>query len=123
VAFAPGHGIYATDTLSGIIARVFEKTPGQWQTDVVARDLLGVNGIAYEPGSHKLYVSNSLSRKVSAYLVADDGTLGTAVVFWTAKSGFLDGLAVDERGQVYSTLIRPLWHGRRPGKCCLFWFS
>ncbi|MEY4582839.1 MAG: hypothetical protein RL701_7542 [Pseudomonadota bacterium] len=101
VAFAPGLGVYVTDTLGGVIARSHEDATGTWHTSVVASNVLGVNGIAYDPGAHKLYVSNSLSSEVSAYAVGKDGALSQRTVLWTARSGALDGLAVDEHGQVY----------------------
>jgi sugar lactone lactonase YvrE len=101
VAFAPGAGIYATDTLGGVVIREAENAQGQFEATVVARNLLGVNGIAYDPLSRKLYVSNSLTQEVSSFAVAADGTLGTIKKEWTGQGTQLDGLAVDEKGSVY----------------------
>lgn len=76
VAFAPGHGVYVTDTLGGVIMRVFEDDEGKWRSAVVSRNLLGANGIAYDPPAQKLYVSNSLTSEVSVFAVAADTWAG-----------------------------------------------
>lgn len=102
VAFVPGSGIYVTDTLGGQIVRV-QGTDGKLESSVVASNLLGVNGIAYDPDTRKLVVSNSLTQQVSSLLVAQDGSLGRPTVEWTSKetTPMLDGLAVDEQGRIY----------------------
>lgn len=69
----------------------------------VARDMVGVNGVAYDGAAHKLYVSNSVTQQVTSFGVAADGSLSTAKLEWTA-AGFpqLDGMVVDELGRAYA---------------------
>lgn len=102
VAFVPGAGIYVTDMLGGQIVRVFEMN-GEFESRAVASNVLGVNGIAYDPTSRKLVVSNSLSQEVSSLLVAQDGSLGPPQLEWTSRetSPMLDGVTIDEHGMIY----------------------
>jgi sugar lactone lactonase YvrE len=102
VAFVPGAGIYVTDMLGGQIVRVFEMD-GKFVSRAAASNLLGVNGIAYDPASRKLVVSNSLSQAVSSLLVGQDGSLASPKVEWTSRetSPMLDGVTIDEHGMIY----------------------
>jgi sugar lactone lactonase YvrE len=101
IAAARGIGLYATDSLGGVIALIREQS-GVFETTIVARDLLGVNGVAYDGSARKLYVSNSVDQQVTSFAVAADGTLSAPKIEWTA-GGFaqLDGMVVDELGRPY----------------------
>jgi gluconolactonase len=74
---------------------------------LVSRDLEGPNGLAFAPDERHLYIANwDLERKiVMRYAVASDGALADGVVFFDATGapgeGALDGLKVDETGNVY----------------------
>lgn len=68
------------------------------------------NGIALSPDERKLYVASSTGaprRLWMAYPVLDDGTLGDGSVFFDAtdsrERGAPDGIAVDERGNLWAT--------------------
>ncbi|MBL8115337.1 MAG: SMP-30/gluconolactonase/LRE family protein [Acidobacteria bacterium] len=73
----------------------------------VARDFTGPNGLAFSPDEKFLYVANWDEKKkvVFRYEARPDGTLGTPEPFFDAGSlpgaEALDGLKVDERGNVY----------------------
>jgi gluconolactonase len=74
---------------------------------LVAKDLLGPNGLAFTPDEKYLYVDDWDPKKkvVMRYPVEHDGTLGKGEVFFdmTGEPGedALDGLKVDQQGNVY----------------------
>jgi gluconolactonase len=82
---------------------------------LVASELTGPNGIAFSPDERFLYVANwDVQRKiVMRYGVRSDGTLdrGTAFADLGAAQGdeALDGLEVDERGNVYVCGPEGVW--------------
>jgi gluconolactonase len=77
------------------------------KVQLVASDLDAPNGLAFSPDEHYLYVDNWNEKKkvVMRYEVRPDGTLGKGTVFFdmTFVPGetALDGLKVDQRGNVY----------------------
>jgi gluconolactonase len=74
---------------------------------LVARDLRGPNGIALSPDERILYVANWDERKkvVTRYEVRADGSLANPTVFFDFNylpgDEALDGLKVDERGDLF----------------------
>ncbi|MEW5976009.1 MAG: SMP-30/gluconolactonase/LRE family protein [Acidobacteriota bacterium] len=85
------------------------------QLRLVSADLKGPNGIAFSPDERYLYVGNWDEQKkiVMRYEVAADGRLSAGKVFFdmTAAKGedAIDGLKVDERGNVYVSGPGGLW--------------
>jgi gluconolactonase len=73
------------------------------------------NGIAFSPDERTLYVANSdAENKVwMAYVVRDDGTLGTGRVFFDVndqnETGAADGLKVDVDGNLFATGPGGVW--------------
>ena len=82
---------------------------------LVGRDLNGPNGLAFSPDEKYLYVGNwdEKNKVVMRYAVKPDGTLAKGEVFFdmTGASGedALDGVKVDERGNVYVSGPGGLW--------------
>jgi gluconolactonase len=82
---------------------------------LVSDDLEGPNGLAFSPDERYLYVGNwDLERKVvMRYPVADDGSLSAGEVFhdMTDAPGedALDGLKVDEAGNVFTCGPGGIW--------------
>lgn len=85
------------------------------QVKLVATDLSGPNGLAFSPDEKYLYVDNwDPKRKViMRYEAHPDGTLSNGKVFFdmanAAGDDSLDGLKVDQRGNVYVTGPGGLW--------------
>jgi gluconolactonase len=83
--------------------------------DLLASDLKGPNGLAFSPDERFLYVANwDVERKVvMRYPVAADGTLRKGEVFFdmTSEPGelALDGVKVDQRGNVYVSAPGGVW--------------
>jgi len=90
--------------------------------ELVAKDLKGPNGIAFSPDEEYLYVSNwDMDKKVvMRYVVNKDGTLSKGEVFYdmTDAQGeeALDGLKVDENGNVYASGPGGVWIIAADGK-------
>jgi len=98
----PGLGVYATDSGAGWIVLLRETSRGDVSAEVVARDILIANGLAYDPARRTLYVASSLGMTVYSYQVSTDGTLTQPAVVASRNRALFDGVAVDERGRVYA---------------------
>jgi gluconolactonase len=82
---------------------------------LLANDLTGPNGIAFSPDEQFLYVSNwdEHAKVVMQYPVRTDGSLGPGNVLFDMKNApeaeALDGLKVDERGNLYVSGPGGVW--------------
>jgi gluconolactonase len=87
----------------------------QGKLQVVSKDLTGPNGIAFSPDEKYLYVGNWDEKKkvVMRYEVKPDGTLANGQVFFDMTSApgedALDGIKVDQRGNLYVSGPGALW--------------
>lgn len=85
------------------------------QVRLLTNDLTGPNGIAFSPDERFLYVTNWDVKKkvVMRYEVTGDGGLANGRIFFdmTGAPGeeALDGLKVDERGNLYASGPGGLW--------------
>jgi gluconolactonase len=85
------------------------------QVTLLTKELSGPNGIAFSPDERYLYVSNwDLKRKVlMRYDVAADGTIGNGTIFHDftrlPEPVALDGIKVDQRGNVYVSAPGGVW--------------
>ncbi|MGH7232758.1 MAG: SMP-30/gluconolactonase/LRE family protein [Nitrospiraceae bacterium] len=92
---------------------VFALYDGKLQ--LVSTDLNGPNGLAFSPDEKYLYVTNwDAKRKVvMRYKTSADGSLSNGMVFYdmTVASGdaALDGMKVDQQGNLYVTGPGGLW--------------
>lgn len=82
---------------------------------LVSTDFTGPNGIAFSPGEKYLYVGDRDEKKkvVMRYEVNADGTLKNGKLFFdmTSASGedALDGIKVDQKGNLYVSGPGGLW--------------
>ncbi|MCA9420283.1 MAG: SMP-30/gluconolactonase/LRE family protein [Nitrospira sp.] len=82
---------------------------------LLSTDLTGPNGLAFSPDEQYLYVDNWDPKKkvIMRYGVRDDGTLANGQVFFDMTNApgedALDGLKVDQEGNVYVTGPGGLW--------------
>jgi gluconolactonase len=89
---------------------------------LVSKDFMGPNGLAFSPDEKFLYVGNWDEKRkvVFRYPVNADATLGKGEPFFdmTAAAGddAIDGVKVDERGNVYVSGPGGLWILGRDGK-------
>jgi gluconolactonase len=99
---------------------VFRLKDGKVQ--LLNKDLLGPNGIAFSPDEKYLYVGNWDPKKkvVMRYEVAADGTLRNGNVFYDLTNvpgeDAIDGVKVDQTGNVYVSGPGGLWILSAEGK-------
>jgi sugar lactone lactonase YvrE len=102
----PGRGLYATDMLAGLIVRFREVDSGKFEASIVARQVAGANGLAYDHARSLLYLAQTglfgAADQVAELDMRADGTLGSPRVMWTrSQLDGVDGLALDEHGSLY----------------------
>lgn len=104
---APGGGIYFTDPRFGKGGDleqegsfVYYLPPGRKEPIAVIKDLEKPNGIVGTADGKKLFVADSKAQKVYSYTIKTDGTVRDRRLAADTKS---DGLAVDDRGNLYAT--------------------
>lgn len=89
---------------------------------LLAKDFTGPNGLAFSPDEKFLYVGNwdDTNKVVFRYPVSRNGTLDSGELFFdmTSASGHdaIDGIKVDERGNVYVSGPGGLWILNSRGK-------
>lgn len=87
----------------------------QGRVKLLTTDLKGPNGIAFSPDEKYLYVGNWDPEKkiIMRYEVASDGTLSNGKVFFDMTSApgedALDGIKVDQKGNLYVSGPGGLW--------------
>jgi gluconolactonase len=94
---------------------VFRVPPDGGQLQLLTSELKGPNGIAFSPDEKYLYVGDWDPEKkiVMRYEVKADGTLGNGKVFFDMTSAegedAIDGLKVDQKGNLYVSGPGGLW--------------
>ncbi len=71
---------------------------------VVARDLDFPNGMVITPDRETLIVAESTGRRLSSFTIGDDGALGDRRVFADGLDGPPDGIALDAKGGVWTSM-------------------
>lgn len=90
---------------------VFKVSP-DGKLSAEAKDFGLPNGIALSPDETKLYIGDSRRRTIYAFDIAKDGTLsGQRVVaeLQSSEKGSVDGMKVDELGNIYTTGPGGIW--------------
>jgi gluconolactonase len=99
---------------------VFSVRNGKVQ--VVSKDMTGPNGLAFSPDEKYLYVGNWDDHKkvIYRYEVQPDGTLRAGKIFFDTTSApgedAIDGMKVDERGNLYVSGPGGIWVISAEGK-------
>ena len=116
IVAVPGVGIIASDTGGGQLLLAQQRPGGSFVTQVIANDLLGANGLAYDPRTRRLHVVISFlpARVISFQLGANGSLSGRRTEFSAGLLTLLDGVAVDETGELYVAdyLGGQILHGR-----------
>lgn len=114
---APDGGIYFTDPYyhrnywqeghseSQDTRGVYYLSPEKEKTRVVS-DYVQPNGLVGTPDGKTLYVADINDRKIWKYDIEADGTLSNKTFFAPKGS---DGMTIDERGNVYLTMMGKVW--------------
>ena len=123
VVARPDGSLWFTDALHGISndyeggrqaseqpPAVYRFDPGTRDLRVVADDFDGPNGLAFSPDGRRLYVAETgepghsdPARHIRAFDVGADGALSRGDVFFEISPGHCEGMAVDERGNLWSS--------------------
>ncbi len=98
------HSMRSKEVLEQERDNVYYLTPDRSNLVAVTNDLQYPNGIVINPDGTRLYVTDSGANKTYVYTVNQDGSLKDKAVF--VDEGY-DGLAIDERGNVYITPQAP----------------
>lgn len=78
------------------------------ESEIVATGLYNANGIVFSPNYARVYVGSFGGGTITAIDVNDDGTFGEPVrIRGGIGEGALDGMAVDECGNIYITEFGP----------------
>jgi gluconolactonase len=97
---------------------VFMLKNGQLQ--LLAKDFLNPNGLAFSPNEKYLYVDDTTRRTVVRFEVQPDGTVANGNVFVDMSgekaTGNPDGMKVDEKGNIYCTGAGGIWVITSDGK-------
>ena len=94
---------------------VYRVSPDGKQVQLLTTDLNGPNGLAFSPDEKYFYADNWDEKKkvIMRYEVKPDGTLTNGKVFFDMTSApgedALDGIKVDERGNLYVSGPGGLW--------------
>ena len=71
--------------------------------EIAADDMQRPNGLAFSTDERVLYVSDTGTKTMRAYDVADDGSLTNGREFAKCTAGGFDGFRVDEQGHIWSS--------------------
>jgi gluconolactonase len=82
---------------------VFKIDPITGALSVVADDMDHPNGLAFSLDERLLYVSDTGTKDMSVFDVADDGTLTDRRLFATCTNGGFDGFRLDEDGRIWTS--------------------
>jgi len=101
IVAVPGVGVYATDTSNNNIVLWRETADGVFMARVVATDVALANGLAYAPSTRALYVNASGSWQLLQFTIGTEGALSGRRDVPVPFMFFMDGVAVDEKGDLY----------------------
>ena len=88
----------------GVIVRIDPDRDVDRRTTVVADGLDFPNGMVVTPDGRTLIVAESTGRRLTAFTVAADGSLGERRVFADRLSGPPDGICLDDGGGVWAAM-------------------
>lgn len=101
IVAVPGVGVYASDTSNGNLVLWRETSDGVFTASVVASNVALANGLAFAPSSRSLYANASGAWQLLQFTVGEDGTLSDRRNVPVPFMLFMDGVAVDEKGDLY----------------------
>lgn len=101
IAISPEGNLYASDPdWANGTGQIWMITP-DGEVTLLETDMGTTNGIEVSPTGKKLYVNESVQRKVWAYDILDDGKLANKRLFHSFADYGMDGMRCDIRGNLY----------------------
>jgi len=100
IAISPNGTLYASDPN-------WKNETGQiWKVDkdgfhLLESDMGTTNGIEVGPAGEKLYVNESVQRKIWVYDIKGNGDISNKTLFYSFKDFGLDGMRCDSEGNLY----------------------
>jgi gluconolactonase len=121
VIVGPDGALYFTDPTLDLVAGEKQEIPfqgvyrldGKGNLQLLTKDLVQPNGLAFSPDGKHFYVDDSEKRNIRAYDVAADGTLINGRIFGEEpggkNDGVPDGIKVDKNGNLFVTGPKGIW--------------
>lgn len=101
IAISPDLTLYASDpNWSDDTGKLWKVTKEQG-FQLLEKDMGTTNGIEVSPDGKKLYVNESVQRKIWVYDIAEDGLLENKKEFFSFEDFGLDGMRCDPNGNIY----------------------
>jgi len=75
----------------------------QGEIELLEANMGTTNGIEVSPDGKRLYVNESVQRKIWKYTILDDGTITDKTLFKSFEDFGLDGMRCDSQGNLYAT--------------------
>jgi gluconolactonase len=121
VVVGPDGALYFTDPTLDLVKGQPQEIPfqGIYRLDekggvqLLAKDMVQPNGLAFSPDGKRLYVDDSERQDIRVYDVMPNGTVGSGRLFGEEpgprSDGVPDGMKVDHEGNLYVTGPRGIW--------------
>ncbi|WP_299395391.1 SMP-30/gluconolactonase/LRE family protein [uncultured Gelidibacter sp.] len=103
IAISPDKTIYASDPNWSDNTGKLWKVTKEKGFELLEENMGTTNGIEVSPDGKKLYVNESVQRKIWAYDIAADGSIKNKKEFMTFADFGLDGMRCDREGNLYVT--------------------
>lgn len=100
IAISPDGTLYASDpNWKNETGQIWKVNKNGFQ--LLESDMGTTNGIEVGPGGKKLYVNESVQKRIWVYDIIENGDISNKTLFYTFKDFGLDGMRCDSEGNLY----------------------
>ncbi len=101
IAISPDKTLYASDPNWADNTGKLWKVTKEKGFELLEEHMGTTNGIEVSPDGKKLYVNESVQRKIWVYNILDNGSIANKELFFSFKEFGLDGMRCDEKGNLF----------------------